>query len=175
MTEQVEVKPEEVAEEKKASNRRKYRNDNWTDEQVQSRYEELAAEAIPQTDDGRPWVKLAEVGDAFRMAGIPVSRLVRATGGDRGMNPPVNNLWQVVYVGRTRYLHPDVLTEGIKAMQEDPTLATTPRKPREKKEKAEGDGETGPVKSSKRGRKADKKAESAEAEAPAQKVWEFQG
>lgn len=173
MTDQAE-KPE-VAEEKKASNRRKYRNDDWTDEQVQSRFAELTVEAVPQTDDGRPWVKLAEVANAFRTAGIPISRLVRATGGDRGMNPPVNPLWQIVYVGRTRYMNPDVLTTGIKAMQEDPALATTPRKPREKKEKAEGDGETGPVKSSKRGRKAEKKAESADADTPAEKVWEFKG
>jgi len=127
MTDQVVEKP---VEEKKPSNRRKYRNDAWTDEMVAARLAELTVEKIPVTEDERPWVKMSEVDTAFKALGIPISRLVRATGGDRGMNPPASPLWQIVYVGHTRYLSPDTLTEGISQMKSDPNFATTPRKPR---------------------------------------------
>ena len=171
MTDQVVEKP---VEEKKPSNRRKYRNDAWTDEMVAARLAELTVEKIPVTEDERPWVKMSEVDTAFKALGIPISRLVRATGGDRGMNPPASPLWQIVYVGHTRYLSPDTLTEGISKMKSDPNFATTPRKPREKKAKDESGEGTGPVKGAKKGKKAAAPASaSPDEEKSAEKVWEY--
>ena len=118
--------------EKKPVVRREYRNDNWTSDEVAAKFAELSVKAIPE-DNGKPWVKLADVGDACRVAGIAISRLVRATGGDRGMNPPADPLFQIVYFGRVRYVHPDVLTTGLTMLQKE-GFASTPRKPRAKKE-----------------------------------------
>lgn len=181
MTDQVaeqpkEEKAEEVkAEAKKASNRRKYRNDTWTDEQVAARKAELTVAEVP-TDEHGAWVKMSEVHTAFNVAGIPVSRLVRATGGDRGMGEPVAPLWKIVYVGRDRYLSAGTLTQGIEEMQKNPNLASTPRKPKAPK----AEGETGAVKGAKK-EKAAKPAAGAKTVAkvadtgPREKVWEYKG
>jgi hypothetical protein len=129
--------------EKAETTRRKYRNDEWTDEQVQARKAELTVEEIPEG-----WVKLADVAARYQLEdGVTVSRLVAATGGDRCMNDPIHPDYRVVYVGRTRYMPPEALTSGLERMQGDPNYA---KKKRAKKEKDEGDGETGAVKSAKK-------------------------
>jgi hypothetical protein len=128
---------EQAQPEKKA--RRKYRNETWTDEQVAARKAELSAEVAPEG-----WIKLSEVDKVCKVEKIPVSKLVRAIGGDRGMNPPLDPLFEVRFVGRTRYLHPDVMTKGLELLKSE-TFAKTARKPREKKEKVE----TGAVKGAK--------------------------
>lgn len=119
-----------MSEDKEKKERRKYRDDSWTDEQVEARRGELTVEEVPEG-----YVKLAEIGTACRAEGIPVSKLVRATGGDRGMNPPLDPVFQIVYHGRTRYLPPEILTKGMDLLR-DPEFAKTKRKPRKK---AEGD------------------------------------
>lgn len=126
--------------EKEKSARRTYRDDNWTEEEVKAKRASLTVEEAP---DG--WVKVSEVGNACREAGIPVSKLVRAFGGDRGMNPPAAPVFKFVYVGRTRYLSGDCLTKGIE-MLADPTFLKTTRKKKAKGESAE----TGAVKSAKK-------------------------
>ena len=175
MTDEVKVADDPKAETpKKESTRRKFRDPTWTDEQVAARKAELTVEAIPVTPDGRPWVKFSDAGDAFVAAGIPVTRLVRASGGDRGMGKPAGELWAIVYVGNTRYIHPDAITLGLDQMKSDPNLASTPRKPRAKKEAAEGDG-TGAVKSSKKA-KAPANPEGKETKQVSRSaVWEHKG
>jgi hypothetical protein len=153
------AKAEKPIAEKKASNRRKFRNDAWTEEQVAAKKVELTVAAIPEG-----WVRLADVGNAFIAAGIAVSRLVRATGGDRGMLPPVSPEFKIVYFGRTRYMPAEVLTIGIEKMKKDATLAGTPRV---KKVKAEG--ETGPVKSAKPGTPPEKPAVTVRVAPPVKK------
>lgn len=128
--------------EKKASNRRKFRNDAWTDEEVAARKAALTVEAAPEG-----WVKLAKVSDACRAASIPVSKLVKVTGGDRCMGDPLHPIFKTVFVGRTRYLAPEALTEGLDLLKSK-EFGVTPRAPRVKKEKAPDDG-TGPVKGAK--------------------------
>ena len=115
--------------------RRKYRDDEWTEEQVQARRAELTVEEVPEG-----WVKVSEVGEACVEAGIAKSKLVRAFGGDRGMSPPAHPVFAFVYVGRTRYLSGDVLTTGL-TMLANPDFLKTVRK---KKEPVEG-AETGPI------------------------------
>lgn len=123
-------------EQKEKAKRRTYRDDNWTEEQVKARRIELTVEEAPEG-----YVKVSEVGDACRAAGIPTSKLVRAFGGDRGMNPPSDPVFAFVYVGRTRYLPGAVMTKGMK-MLADPEFLKTVRKRKPKAEATEG---TGPV------------------------------
>jgi hypothetical protein len=125
---------------KKESTRRTYRNDDWTEDQVKARRAELTVEEAPAG-----WVKVSEVSEACRAAKIPVSKFVRAFGGDRGMNPPAHKVFTFVYVGRTRYVAPEALTTGLEMLTNPEFLKTT----RKKKAKAEGEG-TGPVASAKK-------------------------
>ena len=115
--------------EKKA--RRKYRDDTWTEEQVTAQRAKLTVEEVPAG-----WVKLAEISNLCRAEGIAVSKLVRSTGGDRGMNPPLDPVFQIKYVGHTRYLSGEVKTKGMKLLK-DAEFAKTKRKPRAKKEGSE--------------------------------------
>lgn len=112
--------------EKKESTRRKYRDEAWTEEQVIARRAKLTVKELPEG-----WIKLAHVADAFREKKIAVSRLVRATGGDRGMYPPKDPIFRIVYFNGARYLHPDVLTAGIGLMA-DPNYGKVPRKKKAK-------------------------------------------
>ena len=134
----------EATEAKEKSTRRTYRNDEWTEEQVKARRAELTVEEAPPG-----WVKVSDVSNACREAGIPVSKFVRAFGGDRGMGAPADPVFAFVYVGRTRYVSSDVMGKGLKLLQDPEFLKTT----RKKKAKAE-DTETGAVKSAKATRKA---------------------
>ncbi|KKL63440.1 hypothetical protein LCGC14_2175030, partial [marine sediment metagenome] len=122
---------------KEKSTRRTYRDESWTEEQVKARRAELTREEVPEG-----YVKVSEVDAACRAAGIPVSKLVRAFGGDRGMSAPAHPLFAFVYVGRTRYLPGKVLTEGLE-MLASPEFLKTVRKRKPKAKAAEG---TGPVK-----------------------------
>ena len=99
-----EVKAAEKAEKK---THRTYRNSDWTEEQVQARKAELTLTEVPEG-----WVKVSEVGAKCRVEGIPVSKFVRAFGGDRGMSPPVDPVFAFRYIGRTRYVAPEALTRG---------------------------------------------------------------
>lgn len=130
----------EATEQKEASKRRTYRNDEWTEEEVKARRAELTVEEAP---DG--WVKVSEVGNACREQGVAVSKFVRAFGGDRGMAPPADPVFAFVYVGRTRYVSGAALTKGMKLLQDPEFLKTT-----RKKKAKEGDGETGAVTSAKK-------------------------
>ena len=134
-----EVKAAEKAEKK---TRRQYRNDGWTEEQVTARKAELTRTEIPEG-----WVKLAEVALKCRENQIPISKFVRAFGGDRGMGSVADPVFQFVYVGRTRYVPAAALTRGIQLLK-DPTFLKTTRVRKPKAEKAES-AETGPVASAK--------------------------
>jgi len=117
---------------KEKSTRRKYRDDNWTEEQVKARREALTVEEAP---DG--WIKVSEVSNACRAEGVAVSKFVRAFGGDRGMNEPAHPVFKFVYVGRTRYVSPEALTVGMEFLKDPEFLKTT----RKKKDKKEGEEE----------------------------------
>jgi hypothetical protein len=139
----VSVKPEDqaLAEAKKESTRRQFRNDKWTAEQVAARRAELTKDAAPEG-----WIKVSDMANLCREAGVPISKMVRAFGGDRGMDPVKDPVFQLIYVGRTRYLPPEAKTKGLELLKQE-GFAATERKPREKKEKP-ADG-TGPVKDAK--------------------------
>jgi hypothetical protein len=126
---------EEMKEAKAKAKRRTYRVDEWTEEEVTARKAELTRTEVPEG-----WVKLAEVSAKCRVEGIPVSKFVRAFGGDRGMLPVADPVFEFVYVGRTRYVPAEALTKGIELLKSKEFLKTT----RTRKPKAEKP-ETGPV------------------------------
>jgi hypothetical protein len=109
-----------------------------TEEAVRERKAQLAAESPKEGH-----IKLSEVAAFLKESGIPVARLVRATGGDRAMNPPISPMFEVTFVGNTRYLSEDVLGEEGLAILSDRYLgqpqpekkAKEPKPAKEKKAK----------------------------------------
>lgn len=67
----------------------------------------MTVEEVPTSKDGREYIKVAVLGMVCRREGIPVSRLVKAFGKDRSIDGPMHAKFQVYYVGRARYVHPD--------------------------------------------------------------------
>ncbi|HKZ42953.1 MAG TPA: DUF6011 domain-containing protein [Candidatus Hodarchaeales archaeon] len=108
----------------------------WTKETIAAKMTQLKRDTVPEG-----WVKLADVDKRCRLEGIPVARLVRAIGGDRGMKEPINENFAVIYVGRARYMSPYVLTpEGLNLLSDRYLGQPKPEpKVRVKKEKAEGE------------------------------------
>lgn len=107
----------------------------WTKEKVAERMATLKRDVVPEG-----WLKLADVDKKLRLEGIPVARMVRAIGGDRAMEDPIRPEFQVVYVGRARYIDPFILTqEGLNILSDRYLGKPKPEpKPRAKKEKVEG-------------------------------------
>ncbi len=74
--------------------------------------------ATKEGEEDRPFVSVAKMHNYCNSQEIPVSWMVRAIGGDRGTNAPLNEKWTPIYVGRTRYIHPDCMTEaGIEELK----------------------------------------------------------
>lgn len=69
-----------------------------------------ANQLTQEEQESGEWVKLAEVSRECKARSIPVSRLVKATGGDRALEPAVEG-FEVAWVGRVRYLHQNCLSE----------------------------------------------------------------
>lgn len=55
------------------------------------------------------YVKLSDVDKALKAEGRSIAAFVKAFGGDRGLEEPLNEHWQPVYVGRVRYLPKSVM------------------------------------------------------------------
>lgn len=69
-------------------------------------------EAVP---DG--WIKMSEVCRKANEAGITTSALVNAAGGDAAVKPLLDPMFKVVYVGRNKYMNPDVITKGFQLLK----------------------------------------------------------
>ena len=104
----------------------------WTKEKVAAKMATLKRDVIPAG-----WIKLSDVAKKLRSEDIPVARMVRAVGGDRGMEDPINATFQVIYVGRARYLSPDTLNGASLTLLRDKYLGKPQpeKKVKEKKEK----------------------------------------
>lgn len=79
-------------------------------------------------DEEADYMKLADVAKYYRQNNIPVSRLVRATGGDRAMLPAIEG-FEVKWKGRTRYLNGWVIS--AEAMERVANLSPKSRKKEE--------------------------------------------
>jgi hypothetical protein len=79
----------------------------FTDATLAEHRASMSADEVPVTSDGREYIKVASLDRMLKQKGIPVSRMVKAFGGDRTIDGPMHPKFQPVYVGRARYLHPD--------------------------------------------------------------------
>lgn len=59
------------------------------------------------------WVRMSKVCEAAVKEGLTISAVVNAAGGDAAVKPVMDPVFQVVYVGRAKYMNPDVLTKGF--------------------------------------------------------------
>lgn len=58
------------------------------------------------TFKGKSWIKTAALHKICTSKSIPVARMVRAMGGDRGIKPPLRDEYNFVYCGKARWVHP---------------------------------------------------------------------
>lgn len=108
----------------------------WTKEKVAERMAQLKVDNVPEG-----WIKIADMHKQLNVLKIPVARMVRAIGGDRAMEQPLNSDFAVVYFGRTRYISPAAMSEANLTLLRDKNLGVPqPEKPKKepkpKKEKA---------------------------------------
>lgn len=108
----------------------------WTTEKVQERMSQLKVDKVPEG-----WIKIAEMHKQLLTLDIPVARMVRAIGGDRAMEPPLNPDFTVVYFGGTRYISSAALSEANLSLLRDKNLGVPqpekpPKPPKAKKAKA---------------------------------------
>jgi hypothetical protein len=68
----------------------------------------VQAEVVPEG-----YVRMSKVCEAANKEGITTSALVNATGGDAATKTPLDPIFTVTYVGRGKWLNPDVLTKGF--------------------------------------------------------------
>lgn len=59
------------------------------------------------------WVRMSKVCDAAEKAGLKRGDIVNAAGGDAATKPVMDEVFRVVYVGKAKYMNPEVLTKGI--------------------------------------------------------------
>ena len=104
---------------------------NWTEEQYEKHLASLSMDKVPEG-----YLPMAEVCRKAREAGLKVSRLVTACGGDRAVVEIPDPVFKPVYVGGRKYLNPAVLTKGFELLK-DESFNRKARKPREKKEGVE--------------------------------------
>lgn len=75
------------------------------------------------------WVRMSIVCKKAVEVGIPISAVVNAAGGDAATKPVLDRVFEVVYVGRAKYMNPKVMTDGFKmlrALREKPAPAPAP-------------------------------------------------
>lgn len=95
----------------------------------------MTVDEVPTTDDGREWIKVATLDRLVKKLGIPVSRMVKAFGKDRSIDGPLHPKFQIVFVGRARYLHPDCGEEWGLNFMRGITGGRTNSKPKDAEQK----------------------------------------
>jgi hypothetical protein len=107
------IRPKEDADETDAGDYCRELHQKFTPEELEEIKLSLTADEVP-----RGWVKLAAAGRICRKHGIPVNRLVKAIGGDRGIEAPLHPKFQPKYVGNSRWIDPwCVSEEGLKFLK----------------------------------------------------------
>ena len=71
-----------------------------------------ASRTVEELEGGEElWVSIPKLAEKCREEGVPISRMVAAIGGDRGLGTPKHEDLNPVYCGRTRYVKATALTE----------------------------------------------------------------
>lgn len=92
------------------------------------------AQVLEKAPEG--WVRMSKVCDAAEKVGLTRGSVVVASGGDACTKPIADPVFQVIYVGRAKFLHPDALVKGIELLKAGKT-APKAEKPTEAKEVAQ--------------------------------------
>jgi len=71
-----------------------------------------SANSIPEG-----YVRMSKVCDAAQEMGLTRGSVVKASGGDACTGPILDEVFLVIYVGRAKYMHPDVLTKGLQLLK----------------------------------------------------------
>lgn len=66
------------------------------------------AQSVPVPPEG--YIKVADAHKRLVELGFTISSFVKAFGGDRNLEPPVDPLFKCVYVGKTRWINGAILT-----------------------------------------------------------------
>jgi hypothetical protein len=69
------------------------------------------AEEVPVAPEN--WIKMSDVCRAAEEQGLKTSQVVRASGGDACTLPIMDPVFKVAYVGKRKYMNPDVMTKGF--------------------------------------------------------------
>jgi len=72
----------------------------------------IIAQSIPEG-----FVRMSKVCDAAQEIGLTRGSVVKASGGDACTEPPIDEIFRVTYVGRSKYLHPDVMVKGLQILK----------------------------------------------------------
>lgn len=78
----------------------------------------LRAEANVAEKAPEGWVRMSKVCDAAEKAGLKRGDIVNAAGGDAATKPVLDEIFRVVYVGKAKYMNPEVLTKGIALLKQ---------------------------------------------------------
>ena len=90
----------------------------FDDQALKEHRASMTVDEVPVTKDGREYVKVAVLGNICRRESIPISRLVKAFGGDRSIDGAMHEKFTPWYVGRARFVHPDCAEEwGLNFMR----------------------------------------------------------
>jgi hypothetical protein len=76
--------------------------------------EKLSSMTVDTVPEG--WLGMSEIVSKAREAGIKVSRICSAMGGDRGMGVAWDPIFAIVYVGGRKYGSPEILTKGFQML-----------------------------------------------------------
>ena len=63
------------------------------------------------------WLRMSDVCRKAVAAGLTIGSVVTAAGGDACTDKLLDPLFRVVYVGRAKYMHPDVITKGFELIR----------------------------------------------------------
>lgn len=97
----------------------------------------LRAEANVAEKAPEGWVRMSKVCDAAEKAGLKRGDIVNAAGGDAATKPVLDEIFRVVYVGKAKYMNPEVLTKGIALLKQSKAQRAEAKAP-----KAESKAET---------------------------------
>jgi hypothetical protein len=85
----------------------------------------ISAEEVSVAPEG--WLKMSDVCRLAEEKGLKTSQIVNASGGDACTKPILDPVFKVAYMGKRKYMNPDVITKGFQLLKAH--LAEKPSKP----------------------------------------------
>lgn len=87
------------------------------------------------------WIRMSKVCQAAVEQGITISAVVNAAGGDAATKPVIDPVFRVAYVGRGKFMNPEVLTKGFAILKAKAVAKDAPKtSPKPESAKAEVTG-----------------------------------